>query len=77
MQIGGDKIDSINHDMGAKQMASDPPSKKKWDKENTVLIAIKFQKKTDQDCIDFLEGKNKRDTICAALREYMKNYKGD
>ena len=52
---------------------ADAPSKRKWDKENTVLIAVKFQRKTDQDCIDFLDGKNKRDTICAALREYMKN----
>ena len=52
----------------------DYPSKRKWDKENTVLIAIKFQKKTDQDVIDFLEGKNKRDTVLAALREYMANH---
>lgn len=53
----------------------DPPSKKRWDKENTLLVPIKFQRKTDQDCIDFLEGKNRRDTICAALRFYMKHYK--
>ena len=51
-----------------------PPSKIRWDKEHTVLVGIKFQRKTDQDCIDFLEGKNKRDTICAALREYMANH---
>lgn len=53
---------------------ADPPSKKRWDKEHTAFIAIKFQRKTDQDCIDFLDGKNKRDTVCAALREYMKNH---
>lgn len=52
----------------------DAPSKRKWDAENTVQIHVKFQRKKDQDCIDFLEGKNKRDTICAALREYMKNH---
>ena len=52
----------------------DYPSKRKWDKENTVLIAIKFQKKTDQDVIDFLEGKNKRDTVLAALREYIERH---
>ena len=52
-----------------------PPSKTRWDKEHTVQITLKFQRKTDQDCIDFLDGKNKRDTICAALREYMKNHK--
>lgn len=55
----------------------DYPSKIKWDKENTVQIHVKFQRKKDQDCIDFLEGKNKRDTICAALREYMKNHPND
>ena len=54
---------------------ADAPSKKRWDKEHTVLMTIKFQRKTDQDCIDFLDGKNRRDTICAALREYMKNHK--
>jgi len=53
---------------------SDPPSKIKWDKENIVLIAIKFQRKFDQDCIDFLEGKNKRNVVIAALREYMANH---
>ena len=52
----------------------DAPSKRRWDKENTFLIAIKFQRKTDQDCIDYLVGKNKRNTVCAALREYMKNH---
>ena len=56
-------------------MATDTEAKKKWDKENTFFIGIKFQKKTDQDVIDFLAGKNKRDTICAALREYMENHK--
>ena len=53
----------------------DKPSKRKWDAEHTFLISIKFQRKTDQDCIDFLDGKNKRDTICSALREYMENHK--
>ena len=50
------------------------PSKVRWDKEHTVFIGIRFQRKVDQDCIDFLEGKNKRDTVCKALREYMKNH---
>ena len=52
----------------------DSPWKKKWDAANIVLISVKFQRKKDQDCIDFLEGKNKRDTICAALREYMEKH---
>lgn len=54
---------------------ADYESKKRWDKEHTVFIGIKFQRKTDQDVIDYLDGKNKRDTICAALREYMKRHK--
>lgn len=53
----------------------DSEAKKRWDAEHTVRIIIKFQRKTDQDCIDFVEGKNKRDIVCAALREYMKNHK--
>lgn len=53
----------------------DSEAKRRWDAENTLIITIKFQRKTDQDCIVFLEGKNKRDTICAALREYMENHK--
>lgn len=52
-------------------MATDTEAKKRWDKENTFFIGIKFQKKTDQDVIDFLEGKNKRDTVCEAIRFYM------
>lgn len=55
-------------------MATDSESKKRWDKEHTFFIGVKFQKKTDQDVIDFLEGKNKKNTICAAIREYMKNH---
>ena len=47
---------------------SDYESKKRWDKENTVFIGIKFQRKTDQDVIDYLDGKNKRDTVLKALR---------
>ena len=61
---------------------ADPISKRRWDKENTVLISIKFQRKTDQDVIDYLneemsKGHAKRDVINAALREYMENHKED
>lgn len=52
----------------------DKPSKRRWDLENTFRITIKFQKKTDQDCIDFLAGKNYRDTVCTALRYYMEHH---
>lgn len=57
---------------------ADYPSKRRWDKENTVLVTIKFQRKTDQDVIDYLtDGRNKKDAICAAIREYIKNHKGE
>ena len=52
----------------------DYPSKIKWDKENTRTIAIKFMRKTDQDVIDYLEARNKRNTICEAIREYMASH---
>lgn len=52
----------------------DSPSKKKWDKENIVLFAVKLQRKKDQDIIDYLEGKNKRDVVCAAIRYYIENH---
>lgn len=53
----------------------DAPSKIRWDKENVRIITFKLFRKTDQDCIDFLEGKNRRDTICAALRLMMEKEK--
>lgn len=53
----------------------DAPSKRRWDAEHTVKINIKFQRKTDQDVIDFLEGKNKRNVILEALREYIEHHK--
>lgn len=55
----------------------DAPSKRRWDAENTHKITIKFQKKTDQDIIDFLVGKNKRNIVCEAIREYMEKHKED
>ena len=53
----------------------DSEAKKKWIAENSVIYTVKLMRKTDQDVIDFLDGKNKRNTICAAIREYMKNHK--
>lgn len=61
-------------------MASDPVSKKNWDKQNTTPLLIKFQNKTDQDIIDYLEeasiekGTTRQVIIKAALREYMRNH---
>lgn len=53
----------------------DPASKKRWDKENMVLISIKLFRKKDQDIIDYLDGKNRHDTICNALRFYIEHHK--
>ena len=47
---------------------------KKWAKEKTVVLSLRFQKSTDADIIEYLEGKSKQGTIKEALREYMKNH---
>lgn len=52
----------------------DSPSKRRWDAENTFRITVKFQKKSDQDVIDFLDGKNKRDAVCEAIRFYIEHH---
>ena len=52
----------------------DAPSKKRWDAENTKTISVKLMRKSDQDVIDFFEGKNKRDTLCMIVREYIANH---
>lgn len=49
--------------------------KKQWEKENTVFIGMKLQKRTDADILEFLEGKPRQTIIKAALREYMENHK--
>lgn len=53
----------------------DSPSKVRWDAENVRIFTFKLFRKTDQDVISFLETRNKRNTICAAIREYMENHK--
>ena len=62
------------------KMAKDSEAKKRWDKENTVMVSIKFQNKPDGDIIDFLrdnvdDNTSKQDIIKAALREYIANRK--
>lgn len=61
-------------------MAKDTEAKKRWDKENTVMVSIKFQKKTDTDIIEYLlstsEGVTKQDIIKMALREHIENHEG-
>ena len=46
-------------------------AKKKWQKENTVFIGVKLQKKTDAEILRFLEGKQKQTEIKKALRYYI------
>lgn len=53
---------------------AEAPSKKRWNAEFTTVFSVRLMKKTDQDVIDFLEGKNKRDILLKAFREYMKNH---
>lgn len=55
----------------------DSEAKKKWIAENSVIYTVKFMRKTDQDVIDFLQGKNRRNTICEAIRYYIENHKVD
>ena len=55
----------------------DRESKKKWDAKNVRIFTVKFFRKTDQDVIEYLEGKNKRNILCAAIREYMANHEVD
>lgn len=46
-------------------------AKRKWQKENTVMIPVKLQKSTDADILAFLDGKSKQTIIKIALREHM------
>lgn len=48
---------------------------KAWQKENTVVIAMRLQKTTDADILSFLDGKVKQAVIKDALREYIANHK--
>ena len=61
-------------------MASDSEAKNRWDRENTVTVTIKFQRKSDTDIIDYLESASgnstKQSIIKEAVRYYMKNHKG-
>ena len=52
----------------------EPAAHAAWQKENTVKLSLRFQKGTDSDIIQFLEGKPRQATIKAALREFMKNH---
>ena len=60
------------------KVAKDSEAKKRWDKENTTMVSIKFQNKTDGDIIGFLDSdktRTKQMIIKDALREYIANHK--
>ena len=46
-------------------------AKKKWMRENTTVITVKFTHNTEQDLLDFLADKPKATTIKQALRMMM------
>lgn len=50
-------------------------AERRWKKENTTMVAIRLNKNTDSDILEFLEGKQNQTVIKAALREYMNNHK--
>ena len=56
----------------------DSEAKKKWAKENMLMLCLKLHRKNDAEVIAFLEskGEEKQKTIKLALREYMENHKG-
>ena len=49
----------------------DSEAKKKWMKENSKLIPIKFMKRTESDILEYLEDKPTATVIKNALRYYM------
>ena len=51
----------------------DSEAKKKWAKENMLLIGLKLHRKNDADIIAFLQemGENKQKVIKQAVREHM------
>ena len=53
----------------------DSEAKKRWAKENMLLIGLKLHRKNDSEIIEYLEGQgeNKQKIIKTALREYIKN----
>jgi uncharacterized protein (DUF4415 family) len=53
----------------------DTEKQRAWQKENTVMVAMRLQKSTDADILQFLEGKQKQTVIKLALREYIENHK--
>ena len=55
----------------------DSPSKKRWDAENTKIFSVKLFRKTEQDVIEYLEDRNKRETIVKAIRMLKESERED
>lgn len=55
----------------------DSEAKKKWAKDNMLLIGLKLHRKKDADIIDYLtaKGSEKQTAIKEAIREYIANHK--
>ena len=51
-------------------------AQEKYDRENTVRVTIKLNKKTDADIIEMLSSApSKQGLIRSALKEYQKNHR--
>lgn len=51
-------------------------AQERYDRENTVFVGLKLNKKTDADIIALLQSTdNKQGLIKVALKEYQKNHK--
>lgn len=53
----------------------DSEAKKRWAAQNAYIMTVKLMRKTDSDVIEFLDGKNKRDTILEVVRFYLANHR--
>ena len=51
-------------------------AKKKWNRDNMLLIGLKLHRRNDDDIIEFLtqKDKEKQKYIKIAIREYMANH---
>ena len=52
----------------------DSEAKKRWDAQNAFIYTIKLMRRTDKDVIEFLQGKNRRDTILEVVRYYIEHH---
>lgn len=52
----------------------DSEAKKAWMRANTVMAAVKLNRNTDTDIINYFGDKISAAVIKASLREYIKNH---